>query len=69
MRHQCTPSCESRESYFADHLGRFSIVDCFQVLLHRSVIVPLLVQVIPILSKDGVSLAVVDAGFLGKIDG
>lgn len=58
-----------KTSYFAYDLRWFCIVDCFQILLHCSIIVTLLVQVISILPKDRIPLGIVDAGLLSKIDG
>ena len=58
----------ARSTYFADDLGRFRVIDCFQVLLHCRIIVALSMQIVPILAEDGITLSNVDTSFLREID-
>ena len=46
----------------------FCIVDSFQVLLHRGVIVPFLIKEISVFAKDDVPLVSVHASFLRETD-
>ena len=55
--------------YFSYHLRRFCIINGFQILLHRCVIVTFLMQVIPIPTQNHVALSGINASFLSKIDG
>ena len=44
------------------------VVNCLQVLLHRSIIVPFFVQVISISPQDDVALRSINADLLGQVD-
>lgn len=55
--------------YLSYDLGRLCIIDGFQILLHRCVIVTFLMQVIPIPTQNHVALSGINASFLSKIDG
>jgi hypothetical protein len=56
-------------AYLADNLGRLSVLDGSEILLHCRVIVSFLIQVIPIFSEYHVLLDPVDTGLLRKIYG
>ena len=53
---------------FPDNLRGLGVVNCAKVLLHRSVIVSLLVEVIAILPEDNILLDFVDPILLCEID-
>ena len=44
------------------------MINRLQILLHSSIVVPLLMQVITILTENHVPLSSIDTGFLCKID-
>ena len=54
--------------YLPDNLRWFRIVDSFKILLHSCIVVPLLVKIVTIPSKDNVSLHGIKVGLLRKID-
>ena len=53
---------------FSDNLRGLGVVNCAKVLLHRSVIVSFLIEVIAILPEDDILLDFVDPIPLGEID-
>jgi len=55
--------------YLSNNLGWFSVVNRFQILLHSTIILPLLIQEVSILSEYDVLLVRVHTGLLGYIDG
>jgi hypothetical protein len=57
------------EIYLSNNLGWFSVVNRFQILLHSTIILPLLIQEVSILSEYDVLLVCVHTGLLGYIDG
>ena len=56
-------------TYLSYDLGRLCVINGFQILLHRCVIVTFLMQVIPIPTQNHIALSGINAGFLSKIDG
>jgi hypothetical protein len=54
-------------SYLSYDLGRLSIVDCAEILLHGSVVVLLLVQIVSVLSVYYVLLRDICSEFLSEI--
>ena len=54
--------------YLAYHLGRLGVINRFQILLHSSVVVTLLMQVITVLAENHIALSSIDTGLLGKVD-
>jgi hypothetical protein len=53
---------------FPDNLRGLGIVNCAKVLLHRSIVVSFLVEVIAILPEDNILLNFVDPSLLCEID-
>lgn len=54
--------------YLSNHLRRFRVINGFKVLLHRSVVVLFLVQIITILPKDDILLRGTKSSLLSKVD-
>lgn len=54
--------------YLSDDLRGFGIINCFQILLHGTIVICLLIQKIPVLSKDHILLVRIHAGLLRQID-
>ena len=54
--------------YLSYHLRRLCVINGFQILLHRCIIVTFLMQVITIPTQNHVTLSGINASFLSKID-
>lgn len=54
-------------TYLSYHLGRLSVINCFQILLHGTIIVLPLVLIVSIFSEDDILLLYIHTRFLGQI--
>lgn len=63
------PRIELFLTHLSNDLGWFRVIDCFQILLHRTIVILLLVQKVSILAKDDILLAGIHSSLLCQIDG
>ena len=55
-------------SYLANNLRRLGIINCLEILLHGTVIIPLLVKKIGVSPIYSILLQDIHSGLLGQID-